>query len=342
MQTSSLRIALLSLVALVGASAAQAADYRPPRTPFGTPDLQGIWTNASLTNLERPAGATSLVITEAQAVALEKRRAAMRAAQDRPSDPNAGAPPAGSDPGGYNAAWTDPGTALGRIKGEVRTSWIVDPADGKLPYSEAGRKVFEASLHRARNTFDGPETRPLGERCILGFGSTAGPPMLNVLYNNNYEIVQTPEHVVIVVEMNHDARVIRMNGQHLPAHMTPWMGDSIGRWEGDTLVVETTNFNPGESLRPYFSQTFYISPQAKVTERFTRVSPEQILYEFTVEDPKIYAQPWRAQMPLNASKGPVYEYACHEGNYALPGILAGARLAEKEGRAPEAIDITEQ
>jgi hypothetical protein len=206
MRTQILRLALLSLVALVGASAVQAADYKPPRTPFGTPDLQGIWTNASLTNLERPAGATSLVIPEAQAVALEKRRASMRAAQDRPSDPNAGAPPVGSDPGGYNAAWTDPGTALGRIKGEVRTSWIVDPADGKLPYSAAGRKVFEASLRRARNTFDGPETRPLGERCILGFGSTAGPPMLNVLYNNNYEIVQTPDHVVIVVEMNHDAR----------------------------------------------------------------------------------------------------------------------------------------
>ena len=336
-----LRLALLSLAALLGASAANAADYRPPRTPFGAPDLQGIWSNASLTNLERPANVASLVIPEAQAVALEQRRAAMRAAQDRPSDPNAGAPPVSADPGGYNAAWTDPGAALGRIGGEVRTSWIVEPANGRLPYSEAGRKVFEATLDRARNTFDGPETRPLGERCILGFGSTAGPPMLNVLYNNNYEIVQTPEHVVIVVEMNHDARVIRMNGQHLPAHMRPWMGDSIGRWEGDTLVVETTNFNPGESLRPYFSQTFYVSPEARVTERFTRVSPTQILYEFAVDDPKTFSQTWKAQMPLNAAAGPMYEYACHEGNYALPGILAGARLAEKEGRAPEAIDVSE-
>jgi hypothetical protein len=266
----------------------------------------------------------------------------MRAAADRPSDPNAGAPPAGSDPGGYNASWTDPGTTLGRIRGEVRTSWLVDPADGKLPYSAQGRKVFQATLSKARNSFEGPESRPLGERCILGFGSTAGPPMLNVLYNNNYQIVQTPDRVAIVVEMNHDARIVRLDSrQHLPAHIRPWMGDSVGWWEGDTLVVETTNFNPGESLRPYFSATVYLSKDARVTERFTRVSKDQILYAFSVDDPATYSQVWRAEMPLNTSPGPVYEYACHEGNYALPGILAGARLAEKEGRAPEAIDVSE-
>ncbi|MET0272063.1 MAG: hypothetical protein ABW360_03650 [Phenylobacterium sp.] len=336
-----MKLALIAALALA-ASAARAADYEPPRTAFGAPDLQGTWTNASLTSLERPTNLKTLTIPEDQAKAAEARMAGMRAAQNRPTDPNAGAPPVANDPGGYNAVWVDPGSTMGRIKGEVRTSWLVDPADGKLPYSAEGRKVFQATLAKARNGFDGPEARPLGERCILGFGSTAGPPMLNVLYNNNYQIVQTPDRVAIVVEMNHDTRIVRLDSrQHLPAHIRPWMGDSVGWWEGDTLVVETTNFNPGESLRPYFSATVYLSKDAKVTERFTRVSKDQILYGFSVDDPATYSQVWRAEMPLNASPGPVYEYACHEGNYALPGILAGARLAEKEGRAPESIDVSE-
>jgi hypothetical protein len=166
--------------------------------------------------------------------------------------------------------------------------------------------------------------------------------MLNVLYNNNYQIVQTADSVAIVVEMNHDVRTIRLNAKgHLPPSIRPWMGDSIGRWEGETLVVETTNFNPGESLRPYFGATMYLSKDAKVTERFTRVSPTQILYQFAVEDPTVFSQTWRGEMPLNATKGPVYEYACHEGNYALPGILAGARHGEKEGKAPEEVGLSE-
>jgi hypothetical protein len=336
------RTALLALSAAALATAASAQAYKAPRNAFGQPDLGGVWTNAAISGLERPAMFKSLTITEDQARAFEARRAAMREAADKPSDPNAGAPPVADDPGGYNAAWTDPGTTLGRIRGEVRTSWIVDPADGKLPYSAQGRKLLGATLSKARNSFDGPESRPLGERCILGFGSTAGPPMLNVLYNNHYEIVQTPDTVAIVVEMNHDARLIRMNDRkHLPAHIRPWMGDSVGWWEGDTLVVETTNFNPGEVLRPYFAATIYISEDAKVTERFTRIAKDQILYEFTVDDPKVFTQAWKAEMPLNAAKGPVYEYACHEGNYSLPGILAGARVSEKEGRAPESVDLGE-
>jgi len=332
--------ALAAWVALSGA--ALAADYRAPRTAFGQPDLQGVWTNASLTTLERPPMFRTLTVSEAQAAAFEKARAARRAAADGPTDPNAPAPPVANDPGGYNAGWTDPGTAMGRIGGEVRTSWLIDPADGKLPYSAAGRKAFDTSLRRARTDFDGPEARPLGERCILGFGSSAGPPMLNVLYNNNYQIVQAPDAVAIVVEMNHDVRTIRLNATtHLPPNIRPWMGDSIGHWEGETLVVETTNFNPGESLRPYFGATLYLSKDAKVTERFTRVSPSQILYEFQVEDPGVFTQTWKAQMPLNATKGPVYEYACHEGNYALPDILSGARAAEKAGKSPEAANLSE-
>jgi hypothetical protein len=336
------KLAALALAAsLALAATAQAADYHAPKNGFGQPDLQGTWTNASLTSLQRPAMFKTLTLTEAQAAALEKRRAAARAQADKPTDPSSGAPPSGNDPGGYNASWTDPGVSLGRIGGQVRTSWIVEPADGQLPYSAAGKAAYVEALRKARNSWDGPENRPLGERCILGFGSTAGPPMLNVLYNNNYQIVQSKDSVAILVEMNHDVRIVRLTDkQHLPGHVRPWMGDSVGWWEGDTLVVETTNFNPGESLRPYFSNSILLSPNAKVTERFTRVSPTQILYRFEVDDPATYSQAWKAEMPLNAAKGPVYEYACHEGNYALPGILAGARKADREGRKIEDVDVS--
>jgi len=337
-----MKLALGLALATGLAGAAMAADYHAPRNAFDQPDLQGVWTNGSLTTLERPAYFKTLTIPEVVAVEVEKRRATMRAAQDKPTDPKAPPPPVANDPGGYNAGWTDPGTKLGRIGGQVRTSWLTDPADGKLPYSAAGRQLFDSVLHKARTDFGGPEIRPLGERCVLGFGSSAGPPMLNVLYNNNYQIVQSPDAVAIVVEMNHDVRTIRLNAaSHLPPSIRPWMGDSIGHWEGDTLVVETTNFNPGESLRPYFGATMYLSKDARVTERFTRVSPTQILYQFQVQDPQVFTQTWKAEMPLNATKGPVYEYACHEGNYALPDILAGARQAEKEGRKVEETGLSE-
>ena len=334
--------AALAVAAPILSHTAHAAPYHAPRNGFGQPDLGGAWTNASLTSLQRPAMFKSLSLTEAEAVAVEKRRAAARATQDRPSDPKAGAPPAANDPGGYNASWTDPGVALGRIAGQVRTSWIVDPVDGQLPYTPAGRRAYVEALRKARNSWDGPEGRPLGERCILGFGSTAGPPMLNVLYNNNYQIVQSKDAVAILVEMNHDARIIRLTDRRHPdAGIRPWMGDSFGWWEGETLVVETTNFNPGESLRPYFGNSVLLSPNARVTERFTRISASQILYRFSVDDPATYAQVWTAEMPLNAAVSPMYEYACHEGNYALPGILAGARRTEREGGKPETVEVSE-
>jgi hypothetical protein len=183
---------------------------------------------------------------------------------------------------------------------------------------------------------DNPETRSLGERCIVGYGSTGGPPMLNVLYNNNYQIVQSPGYVVIMVEMNHDARVIRLGGAHLPATLRPWMGDSVGHWEGDTLVVETTNLNPGEQFTADVRHRLYLASDSKVTERFTRIAGDQILYEFKVEEPKAYTQSWRGEIPMHATKGPIYEYACHEGNYALPDILAGARQQEAEAAAKAA------
>lgn len=342
MAASTLRYALAGVLAAVLAGSAWAGDYKAPRNGFGQPDFSGTWTNASVTQLERPNQFKELVINEAQAKTLEQGYALMRSADARDTDPNAPAPKAGQDVGGYNAFWIDPGTHVGMIGPERRSSWLVEPADGKLPYSAEGRKAFMAEVVKIQTNFDGPEVRQVAERCLMGFGSTAGPPMMNVLYNNTYQIQQAQDHVVIVVEMNHDARIIRLaDRKKPPGHIRLWMGDSVGWWEGDTLVVETTNFNPGEQLRPGIPTTFFVSKDAKVTERFTRISERQILYQFTVDDPTIYTKTWRGEMPLNAAKGPVYEYACHEGNYALPGILGGARRAEADGKTPEKVELVE-
>jgi len=331
-----LRVYILILTAL-SMSAAHAANsgdgpYRPPRTSDGKPDLQGVWTNVSLTTLLRSPQFKSNVVPPEEAERIARQRAVAMAKSLEPTDPKAPAPTRGADVGGYNSFYGDAGERLSKVKGQYRTTWLVDSDTGQLPYSENGRRTFDTELAFTRNNFDGPEARPMAERCIVGFGSTAGPPMINVLYNNHYQIVQTPETVTILVEMNHDARVIRMNGKHLPDNVRPWMGDSIGRWEGDTLVVETTHFHPGERLRTNFSQSFYISTDAKVIERLTRISPTEISYEFAVDDPSIYSKAWHGEMVMTAATGNIYEYACHEGNYALPGILAGARKTEREAR----------
>jgi hypothetical protein len=325
----------LAVVAMVLSYAlpvvAQDAGYIPPRTAFGAPDLQGTWSIATQTNLERAARYDGkLVISEEEALQIEAQVRARNEASSQPSDPDREAPTAGRGVGGYNTFWMDPGERLATVSGEIRTSIIVDPADGQLPYSEQGRANFAAAMER-RGGYDGPEVRPLGERCTVGFGSTGGPPKLPVLYNNLTEIVQTPNYVVLLAEMNHDARIIRLNADFLEPPQYQWMGDSIGYYEGDTLVVETTNFHPQQSLRSSLEHRFYGSQQMHVTERFTRVADDVILYQFTVEDPENYTQPWSGELPMNLTDDDVYEYACHEGNYALPGILAGARRAELEG-----------
>jgi hypothetical protein len=248
------------------------------------------------------------------------------------SNPNAGAP-SSQNVGGYNAFWTDSGTRLGVVRGEIRNAWIVDPKDGRVPYSVEGRKAFEKLHSRANGDFDGPEGRTPADRCIVGFGSTGGPPMLNVMYNNNYQIVQTRDHVVIMVEMNHDARIIPIGAPHGSAAISNWMGDSRGHWDGDTLVVETVNIDQRNTIRPTGAQSFYLGRNPKITERFTRVSEQEMLYEFQVEEPTAFAQPWRAEMPMLKTNGPIYEYACHEGNYALPGMLAGARKFDAQGKS---------
>jgi hypothetical protein len=201
----------------------------------------------------------------------------------------------------------------------------VDPSNGVLPTmlpDAATRNAESRARFRGAGAYDGPESRPLGERCIMSFSSSAGPPMLPLLYNNNYQIVQTKDSVSILVEMVHDTRVIRINGKPRPSNIRQWMGDSIGHYEGDTLVVETNNF--------YDQQTFMgASPSRKIIERFTRIAPNKILYRFTVEDPTTYAQPFTGELAFNTAQGNMYEYACHEGNYALPGVLAGARADER-------------
>jgi hypothetical protein len=283
-------ILALSVIALCGAEAAAQAG---PRTPDGKPDLQGVWTNASLTTLERPAQFKSLVIPKEQAEQMEKRRAQMMAATNARTNPNEGAPTDGNSNAGYNTFWMDPGTRYGVVKGEVRASWIVDPADGRIPYTKEAKAHYEAFLAKVRGSWDGPETRPQGERCIVGFGSTGGPPMVNVLYNNHYQIVQTPTHVVITAEMIHDSRVIPIVAARLAAQKTfpQWLGNSVGWWEGDTLVVETVNFHRDIRVRPNMGDSFYIGENPVVTERFSRAGPDAMLYEFTVAEPSAFTQP---------------------------------------------------
>jgi hypothetical protein len=305
-----------------------------PRAPDGHPDLGGVWSNASVTKLTRLRGVDALVVSADQAKALAKQDAMVtRLANDAGPTMSLDAPKAGADPGGYNGFWFDPGTTLGLVKGQFRTSWIIDPADGRLPLSENGRKLI--AEHRAVHDSDrapaGPESMEPWDRCIIGSRGSGGPGMLNNIYNSNYQIVQTPGSVAIVVEMIHDARSIPVfadagaaRAAHKPAALHPWLGDSVGWWEGPTLVVETINVHPEEGA----AGPIFLSPQARVTERLTRVSAKQILYQFTVEDPAYYTQAWRAEMSLNAGPAQIYEYACHEGNYALVDMLSAARKAE--------------
>ena len=309
-----------------------AAEYRGAKTFWGQPDLQGVWTNATFTTLERPEDVDGLVLSEAQARAMASARNEFYDNYDDPEKVD-GKLAAASDPGGYNTAWMDEGSNLAIVDGEYRSSIIVSPVDGQIPYK------WSSTFRRYRDLLqltrmDGPEVRPLGERCIVGFGSTGGPPMLPVLYNNNYQIVQNKDHVLILVEMNHDVRTVRLNGTHPPPQVKKWLGDSIGWWEGDTLVVETTNFHPGQNIRASLKHLVYASDALKVTERFTRISEDEIKYEFFMDDPSVYSEVWKGELPMRRSEERIYEYACHEGNYAMPGILAGARREEADGKDP--------
>jgi hypothetical protein len=336
----SMTMARLPLLVLLAALIAQPASAAaPPRAADGHPDLSGVWTNASVTKLTRAPGATRLTLSEAEAKAFARSNPqVMRLDADaRPSDAEGGAPQPG-DPGGYNAYWLDPGRTLGQVKGEYRTSWIVDPADGQLPFSEAGKKlVAQANAYaRAADTPANPEALEPWDRCLISSRGSGGPGMLNNIYNSNLQIVQTPGTVAIVIEMIHDARTIPVfaskaaaQAAHGPAALHPWLGDSTAWWEGDTLVVVTLNVNAEQGR----AGPIFLTPRGRVVERLTRASAGQILYAFEVEDPVYYTRPWRAEMSLNAIREQLFEYACHEGNYALVDILKGVRAGEaKAGR----------
>jgi len=303
----------------------------PMKTWFGDPDLQGTWTNASLTTLERPDHFKTLVVSKDQANRAEKDSAAFTEAIDNPYEKGE-TPKAGENVGGYNTAWMDPGTKLFKINGEYRSSIITYPEDGKLPRRWVRWGVEGPSIFRMFSQANHPEQRSLGERCLVGFGSSGGPPMLNVLYNNHYQIVQSPGYVMILVEMNHDARIIRLKGKHLPDHIRPWLGDSVGHWEGSTLVVKTKNHHLQQRFRAAIRHQILITEDAEITERFTRVSEDEILYQFKVDDDVAYKDSWKGEMPLRKAQGNIYEYACHEGNYAMANILAGAREEERRNK----------
>lgn len=390
-------LAALALAASPAAMA-QAASYATPKTSWGAPDLEGVWSHASVTKLTRPAGVDKLVLTPAEAKALEQKdfNNARTEIEKKPTDQSAGAPEKGKplpSVGNYNAVWVDPGSKIASVRGELRSSWIVDPPSGRVPMSEAGRRKLatwrpdatrdgtykpepvaapakpaakaKAPAAKSKSTpvkagasgpkpfvdlveaprsangggaasaYLGPESRGTGERCVV-MGNGGGPVMLNGLYNNNFQVVQTPGHVLIVIEMIHDARIIPVvkdaaaaDAHHRKGSMEKWLGDSVGWYEGDTLVIRSRNFNRQQAGQVFISDT------GTLTERLTRVGPDDIVYEFIVEDPEVYTQVWRGEIAWRKLQQSVYEYACHEGNYGLFNILSGAREQERDGRALE-------
>jgi hypothetical protein len=297
--------------------AAKQKPYTAPRTADGQADIGGVWTNVTITPLERPAElAGKPYFTKEEAAAYEKRilEQSNRDRRDGPAEADVTR--------AYNEAWWDRGT---KVVPTLRTSLIVEPSNGRLPAltpaaQEAARKRNEALARPA----EGPEDRLIRERCIVG--DNAGPPMMPSAYNNNFQIFQTREYIAILSEMMHDVRIVPLDGRpHPPSNVRTWMGDSRGRWDRDTLIVETTNFNGKISFRGS-------DENLRVVERFTRTAPDVILYEFRIEDPTAFVSPWSGEVPLKATGGPIYEYACHEGNYGMEGLLAGARAAEKAAK----------
>ncbi len=318
--------AALALLAPLAAPPAAQAQTQPTghRTAWGDPDLQGVWDFRTLTPLERPDALSDQEVFASEEAAAQFAEATAHALD---ADRRDGADQAfgfGSDiERAYNNFWMDYGSSL---TDDRRTSLIVDPPDGKIPWTPEGRER-PGTFARAFSGMvtEGPEDRALSERCILGFNS--GPPMLPSAYNNNVQLFQTPDNVVIFNEMIHDARIVPLDGRsHVPDSVRQWTGDSRGRWEGETLVVETTNF-----LREtHFNGS---SANLHLVERFTRVADDVLLYEFTASDPTTYTRAWTAQIPMRLSDSALYEYACHEGNYGMFNLLAGARAEEREAAA---------
>ena len=323
-------LAVLCVIAAPTTVAAQnrtsdAGNWEVPRTPDGRPDLQGNWTNATLTPMTRGRDQGPIYTWE-EVAELEQTTDGCPAA---PGTVACGRASFGGLSGQeYNEVYWDRGSRVAIVNGEPRASLVTNPADGRIPSTtpEARERRMEyGQVRRQFAQYDHPEMRPLAERCLVSFGSNAGPPMLpNGGYNNNYTIVQTPDHVMIMSEMVHDARIIKIgDGPRLPPHIRPWMGDSWGHWEGDVLVVETTNIHPLQRFSGNSSENL------TVIERFSRVDEETVLYEFTIDDPTTYTAPWGGEVPMMKFDDKLYEYACQEGNYSLASVLSGARYQER-------------
>jgi len=288
---------------------------KAPRTPDGQPDLQGIWSFATITPLERPAELAGKEFFTAKEGVDYENEVRKRNNMDR-RDGTAEADVQRA----YNDFWWDRGTRIVKTR---RTSLVIDPSDGKIPALTAAAKERQAERQAANrgHEFDGPENRPLQERCLTWVST--GPPMLPTAYNNNIRIVQTAGYVMILVEMIHDIRVIPLDDRpHLPQNVRQWKGDSRGHWEGETLVLETTNFTGKTAFRGS-------SEKMRLTERFKRMDAGTLLYQFTVDDPGSFEKPWTVEIPITRNEAPIFEYACHEGNYAMTGGLAGAREQER-------------
>jgi hypothetical protein len=295
------------------AAAAQSKKDTPPRTADGRPDLQATWDFAQLTPFERPSEfADKTSVTDEEAEEFAQRRVETSDKDRRDGGAAADVERA------YNDFWWDFGRRIAR-----QPSLVVDPADGRVP---ALVPAAQKRIADRRGKFDNPEERPLAERCILGFNS--GPPMVPSAYNNNVQIVQTRDRVLILNEMIHSARIVDLTRrEHLPQQIRFLTGDSIGRWDGDTLVVDTTNFSLEGGFRG-------ATTKLHLVERFTRESPDTLRYEFTVDDPDTWTRPWSASIPMTRTDERMFEYACHEGNYALTGVLQGARYQEKQPAKP--------
>jgi hypothetical protein len=305
------------LCATTSLAVAQTRAYRAPRTPDGQPDLQGFWTNTTYTPLQRPKEVTKELYTREEALEILKTAASLESEQTEPGT----IPDVHYDFTQFGLDRNQGGLAL-----NLRTSLIFDPANGQLPPMTEGGQKRNAARAEARKRMGGPtdaaQNQSLSVRCILM--DRAGPPMLPGAYNNNYQIIQGPGYVMILVEMIHEPRIIPLDGRpHLPPHVRSLTGNSIGRWEGETLIVETTNFTDKTAFQGS-------SENMRLTERFTRVAEDRIDYRFTIDDPATWTRPWSAELPMQKTIGPIFEHACHEGNRGLYNTLAGARLEDKK------------
>ncbi|MCG8412693.1 MAG: hypothetical protein MI746_00605 [Pseudomonadales bacterium] len=313
-------IAASTLSLGIGSASAQ-EDYTAPLTEWGVPDVQGIWNYETRTGLERPdeyegeleideATMLETMVSTPDYIAFLEATGA-----ERPGPHNVG---------GYNGFWISPGLSLANMNGMYRTSLIVEPDDGKIPWREGGQEQRQQQQSELEimgfAESDGPEGRTLSDRCLKSFASTA--PFMSSLYNNTMQIVQSPTHVMLLAEMAHDARIVKIDQQHKDLPYNKWLGDSVGYYEGNELVVVTRNFNDWQVAKERLA-----SPGMTLTERFYRVADDKIHYSFTIDDPDLYTQAWTSEMPMYTAEG-LYEYACHEGNYAMPAILAGARRLE--------------